>query len=127
MLTVTAALELIVKSVQPFEISRIPLENAQGLTLAQSVNSSTDLPAFDKSIVDGYAVISSDLDQGLVTLRIIDVVTAGNVSSRRVQSGEAIQIMTGAPLPDGADAVVKVEDTKREAQEVSIKIGRAHV
>jgi molybdopterin molybdotransferase len=92
-----------------------------GLTLAENVNSATDLPQFDKSIVDGYAVVSTDLQSGSATLRVIDLVTAGNVSTSRVESGSAIQIMTGAPLPDGSDAVIKVEETNRVGLDVTIE------
>lgn len=71
--------------------------------------------------MDGYAVRSGDLATGQATLRVIEVITAGQVPTQHVGPGEAAQIMTGAPLPEGADAVVKVEDTQRDNQLVVIQ------
>ena len=70
--------------------------------------------------MDGYAVRSADLTTGSAALVVIDIITAGQTSTKRIESGQAIQIMTGAPIPDGADAVVKVEDTARDGERVSI-------
>ncbi|WP_010586125.1 molybdopterin molybdotransferase MoeA [Schlesneria paludicola] len=120
MLTVTQALEQIRESVIPFEVSEHPLESALGLTLGEDVHSTVDSPPFDKSLMDGYAVRISDVESGSATLRVIELVTAGQVPQHTVNWGEATQIMTGAPLPAGADIVIKVEETQRQGDHVTI-------
>ena len=123
MLTVAQAIEKLLTTVAPKEIEDVPLERTLGLTLAADVFSSSDSPPFDKALMDGYAVNSADLSTGRARLRVIEVVTAGQIPSQTVHSGEAIQIMTGAPLPAGTDAVVKVEETQRQADCVVISTG----
>ena len=120
MLTVADALNKILATVSPFAITETALEHANGLTLAENVHSPGDLPAFDKSLMDGYAVRLPDVGTGKATLRVVDVVTAGRVSTRSLAPGESIQIMTGALLPQGADLVVKVEETQRDGDLVMI-------
>lgn len=112
MLTVAEALALVSQTVQPFEIEARPLSDALGLVLAQSVMADIDSPPFDKSLMDGYAVRSSDIRSGMRELDIVDEVTAGRTPTCSVDVGQATRIMTGAPLPIGADAVIKVEDTE---------------
>ncbi|HUY86438.1 MAG TPA: molybdopterin molybdotransferase MoeA, partial [Acidimicrobiales bacterium] len=88
---------------------------AFGLTLADSANALIDVPAFANSAMDGYAVIASDVAGAPVKLRVVGTILAGPVTSRsdalRVTQGCAIRVMTGAPIPDGADSVVMVERT----------------
>jgi len=124
MLTVDAALQKILDTVASFEPQPIPLDDALGLILADDVISDVDSPPFDKALMDGYAVRAADVADGSATLRVVDEVTAGQVAQRSVQPGEAIRIMTGAPLPDGADAVVRVEDTRFDdaAQTVALSV-----
>lgn len=120
MLTVNEAIEQIITTVAPFPVSQAPLNDAIGLTLAHDIHSNTDLPPFDKALMDGYAVRSADVPNGTASLSIIDVVTAGQISAKHIESGQAIQIMTGAPIPQGADAVVKIEETTGDSDRVSI-------
>jgi molybdopterin molybdotransferase len=87
--------------------------DADGLVLAADVVAAEQVPPFDNSAVDGYAVIAADTAVTPVELAVVDEVAAGASSSRVLQRGEAIRIMTGAPLPAGADAVVMVEVTGR--------------
>ncbi|MCA9213478.1 MAG: molybdopterin molybdotransferase MoeA, partial [Planctomycetales bacterium] len=79
--------------------------------LAEDITADVDSPPHRKSLVDGYAVQSKDLSSGHATLQVVEEVFAGQVPTRSLASGEATRIMTGAPLPDGADAVAMVEDT----------------
>jgi molybdopterin molybdotransferase len=79
--------------------------------LADDVHSPLDLPPFDNSAMDGYAVRAQDTASAPVTLRVVDDIPAGRASTREIQIGEAARIMTGAPMPSGADAVVPVELT----------------
>lgn len=92
-----------------------PLNDAVGRILAQNVAAGHDQPPFPRSPLDGYAVRSGDIAEAgketPVKMKVIDEVTAGHVSGKYVESGMAVRIMTGAPIPDGADCVVKQEDT----------------
>jgi molybdenum cofactor synthesis domain-containing protein len=91
----------------------LPLDAAVGLVLADPVVAGEDVPSFANSAVDGYAVRADDVAAVPVTLRVVDEVAAGASSDKIVSAGEAIRIMTGAPMPAGADAAVMVEDTER--------------
>lgn len=89
----------------------VPLADALGLVTAAPVAAAHDVPPFTNSAMDGYAVRAADTTAAPVRLSVLEDVPAGSVAGERVREGSAIKIMTGAPLPDGADAVVKVEDT----------------
>ena len=99
---------------------RVPLEEAAGLALAEQIVARHDLPPFANSAMDGYAVIAADVANPPVVLPVIEDVAAGSVPTQVVVPGVATKIMTGAPLPEGADAVVKVEDTEPGDGEVRI-------
>ncbi len=100
-----------------------PLADCNGLVLAEDVIASHDVPPFDNSAMDGYAVRSQDVATTPITLIVIEDVPAGSVPTRTVGPGESIKIMTGAPMPEGADAIVKVEDTEPGEASVSILVG----
>jgi molybdopterin molybdotransferase len=121
MLTISDAFERLLASVAPLEPVLLPLADSLGLILAEDVAAADDSPPFDKSLMDGYAVRSADLTAGSTTLLVVDVITAGKVPTTAVHSGQAIQIMTGAPLPEGADAVIKVEETVRNGDQVTVR------
>ena len=82
--------------------------------LAEDVVADIDLPPFRKALMDGYAVRSRDIAQGTSRLRVVERIVAGQVPKLAVGPGEASEIMTGAPLPDGADAIVIVEHSRLE-------------
>ncbi|MEQ1506790.1 MAG: gephyrin-like molybdotransferase Glp, partial [Myxococcota bacterium] len=103
----------------------IGLEAAYGRILAAELRAGIDVPSWDNSAMDGYAVRAADTADGEVALRLLDVVGAGSVSAAVVAPGTAIGIMTGAPMPDGADAVVMVEDTDGAREGVVRIRGRA--
>ena len=88
-------------------------EKAGGLVLASPVIAAEVVPPFDNTAVDGYAVRSQDVSNAPVELRVVAELAAGAAPSVPVGAGEAIRIMTGAPIPEGADAVVMVEDSER--------------
>src|SRR5262245_12444452 len=113
------AVRLIMDAATPIErIDRVPLLDADGRVAAHDVISSVDVPPFDRAAMDGYAVVAEDTfgssPQSPQTLRCVDRVFTSQVPMRRVERGLCIEIATGAPMPDGADAVVMVEETERE-------------
>ena len=112
MLTVDQALDAIVAEVTRPAPIRLPLGKALGLVLAEDVHSDVDSPPFDKALMDGYAVRAADVKTGRAELRLLEEVMAGQVPRRTVEAGTGTRIMTGAPIPDGADAVVRIEDTQ---------------
>jgi len=114
MLTPTEAAKLIVEHCAPLPPERRPLKEALDLVLAEDVASPIDLPAWDNSAMDGYAVRAADVagatrERG-ATLRVIESVPAGRFPERTITAGTATRIFTGAPLPAGADSVIRQED-----------------
>ncbi|MGA1076245.1 MAG: molybdopterin molybdenumtransferase MoeA, partial [Ilumatobacteraceae bacterium] len=91
----------------------VPFEEAVGLVLAADVVAEELVPPFDNTAVDGYAVIAADTAVVPVELDVVGEVAAGAATDRVLARGEVIRIMTGAPIPAGADAIVMVEDTER--------------
>jgi molybdopterin molybdotransferase len=98
----------------------MPVRSAVGCAVARDYFAPNDYPPFDRSFMDGYAVRSCDLPEGKGRLAIAGEVLAGRVFSGTVQAGETVKIMTGAPVPEGADAVVPVEHTHADGRWVSI-------
>lgn len=92
---------------------RVGLERAGGRVLAEDATAGHDVPPFPNSAMDGFAVLASDVAAPPVTLTVLEDVPAGSVATQPVKPGTAIKIMTGAPMPEGADTVVKVEVTRQ--------------
>src|SRR5438477_2578479 len=111
LLTVDDALERILARVAPLAPRNVPLLDAVGRTLAEDIVADRDIPPFRNSAMDGYAVRGADVAAAPARLRVVGAVAAGGMPTRGVEAGEAMRIMTGAPMPDGADTVVRVEDT----------------
>jgi molybdopterin molybdotransferase len=111
MLTVEEAIGAILAHVTRPSTTRVPLSAGLGLVLAEDAVCDLDSPPFDKALMDGFAVRAADVPAGRATLHVIDEVMAGQVSQKSVGPGQAVRIMTGAPIPAGADAVVPVERT----------------
>jgi molybdopterin molybdotransferase len=113
MLTVAEAQSLILRQTESLAPETVPLAPAAlGLVLAEDATSDLDSPPHDKSMMDGYAVRSGDLAGGRATLTVLEEITAGRTPTHAVGPGQASRIMTGAPVPPGADAVVVVEHTR---------------
>ncbi len=98
----------------------VPLARALGLVLAEAVHADMDLPPFRKSFMDGYALRTADLEGGVGRHAVAGVVAAGQPPGQHCEAGQAWQIMTGAAVPDGADAVQMVEKTRRPGDWVEI-------
>lgn len=111
-LEVDQALALVMERAESLPPIVMPIRDALGLVLAEDVISRVDSPPFDKAQMDGYAVVAADLAAGPVELEVLAELTAGDAPRQRVVPGAAMRIMTGAPLPDGADTVVALEHTE---------------
>ncbi len=120
MLTVEEALKAVLAHAAPLPPRAATLAEALGCTLAEDVTADIDLPPFAKALMDGYAVRASDLAGADRRLAVGEEITAGMTPTRPIGPREAASIMTGAPIPDGADAVVMVERTRREGDSVLI-------
>ncbi len=110
MLSVADALARIVETVTSLPIVSVPVLDALGRVLAADIRADLDSPPFDKALMDGFAVRAGDIASSLCELAIIEEVTAGRVPQLPVSAGQATRIMTGAMIPTGADAVIKIED-----------------
>jgi molybdopterin molybdotransferase len=118
--TVDDARTRILARITPLDHVEMPLLDALGFVLAEPVVAAEDLPAFRSSAMDGYAVRGEDV-RVPTTLRVVGTVAAGAMPDRSVGPGEAMRIMTGAPVPEGADTVVRVEDTDNGDAHVAIR------
>ena len=122
LLTLEEAWEIIAGEVVAPGSENVPIGDAARRVLAAPVVASDDYPAFDKAMMDGFAVRSADCDGEETTLRVVGLAPAGSESSASLQPGEAIRINTGAPVPAGADAVVMVEQTSPSEDDASVVI-----
>ena len=114
------ALSRILAAVPTLPTVEVALLDALGLVLAEDVRADLDVPPFRNSAMDGYAVRGDDVASAPVKLRVVGQIAAGTFPDRSIAQGEAMRIMTGAPLPDGADTVVRVEDTDNANDVVTI-------
>jgi molybdopterin molybdotransferase len=133
MIEYTEARALVVSAARALPAEKIPLSGALDRTLARDVKAREDIPPFTKATMDGYAVRAADTGPaaaaakdasgalGPVELRIVEDLPAGRLARRALGPGQAARIMTGAPLPPGADAVVMVEDTERSDRGVVVR------
>jgi len=127
-ISVEQALDKILNYVDVLEDEQSPILDCLGQVLAEDVYSSINVPPLDNSAMDGYAVQSRDTrgasKQSPRFLRVIDTVSAGSIAGCEVEPGTAVRIMTGAPIPKGADSVVRFEDTdETQRQGSSTEIG----
>jgi len=127
-LGVAEASARILAGIEPLGAERVALLDAASRVLATPVVSPLTLPAWDNSAMDGYAVRAADIETARedapVSLRVLESVQAGEFPSRQVEAGTAIRIMTGAPVPEGADSVVRVEDTNGATDVVVVTSAR---
>lgn len=127
-LSVAEAQRRILEAVVPLPEERVPLTEAAGRALAEELRADATLPPWDNAGMDGYAVRSDDVRGASparpVPLRVRGLVRAGEAPAHPIEAGEAIRIMTGAPVPEGADSVVRVEDTDAESTPGTVRILR---
>ena len=118
------ARELLLSSVLPVGTERIPLSQCGGRILAQDLTAQENIPSFDRSPYDGYALRSEDTAAAAkdapVTLRVLEEIPAGAVPTKTVIPETAAKVLTGAPIPDGADAVIMYEKTEFTKEYVTL-------
>lgn len=120
MITVDEALNTVLGQVEMLGVETVSLEQAHCRILAEDVRADIDLPPFDRARMDGYAVRSEDVTTAPVSLNLIGEIAAGARFYGKLNPGEAVKIFTGAPIPEGADSVQKVEVTHSHGQTVEI-------
>ncbi|BDI32219.1 molybdopterin molybdenumtransferase MoeA [Capsulimonas corticalis] len=129
MLSYDDAIARILAQISPSTPVSVPILQSLGHTLAEDIHTQSPLPPFDNSAMDGYAVVGADAGNASVetpvALALLDTIAAGGDVAVRVTPGHAAPIMTGAPMPAGADTVVPVEDTKRVGDGVWVLEGAA--
>ena len=125
LITPERALRIILSHVWPLKAHAAAMEEALGCFLAQDVRSDRDQPPADRSAMDGYAVIAADLRAAPARLRLIGEVAAGSGGSLGVRRGSCAAILTGGNVPPGADAVVPLEQTDRDGEEVVFHVSPA--
>jgi molybdopterin molybdotransferase len=123
--TVSDAVARIIAGIKPLGVERVPLLDALGRVLASPILSPLTLPAWDNSAMDGYALRAADVESATesspVTLAVLETVAAGAFPTRAVEAGSCTRIMTGAPLPEGVDTVIRLEDTDGGTERVAIR------
>ncbi|HKE86991.1 MAG TPA: gephyrin-like molybdotransferase Glp [Vicinamibacterales bacterium] len=117
--TVKAALDWLDTQLRTLDVEDVPLRHAAGRVLASSIASDIDIPGFDRATMDGYAVIADSTEGATgynrVPLTVVGDAMPGSPFGRAIVTGEAVRIMTGAPMPNGSDAVVPAESVETDA------------
>ncbi len=126
MIEMDDAIRIVMENTQLIDCTTVDLMDALGYVLAEDVQSDINMPPFDKATMDGYALQGADIASASgntpVVLEVIEEIPAGTVPQKRVGPGQAARIMTGAPVPQGADTVIMVEDTESEAQGQKVRV-----
>ncbi len=124
MISADEALQIVLDNVAPLGVERVAIVDALGRMLAEEIHSSRDIPGFDNSAMDGYAVRAADIakasESNPVKLKVVETIGAGQMPTRAVKAGEAVRTMTGAPIAEGADAIIQVERTRGGGDSVEI-------
>lgn len=120
MIPVSKALKIISRETKTLGVERVALEGAIGRLLAENIVADSDLPPFDRSQMDGYAVKAADTTGAPLTLRLVGESAAGRGWRKVLKAGEAVRIMTGAAVPAGADAVQKLEVAHEDGGTVTL-------
>ena len=120
MIRISKAIGIVKRETKPLGAETVRLSDTVGRILAENILADTDMPPFDRSQMDGYAVIANDTLTAPVELRIVGESAAGHGWHRKLKRGEAIRIMTGAPVPRGADAIQRIELTNEADENVTV-------
>ena len=134
MLSVEEARENILSKFSKLETEKTPILKSLGSVISEDIFSEIDVPPWNNSAMDGYAVIKNDLlnasEENLIFLKVVEEIAAGQIPNKTLINGETSRIMTGAPIPQNADAVVPFEDTneleRKSLKKIGIKINVDH-
>lgn len=125
MIPITEAQQFVLDGCEALAASPVPSPEALGLVTAEAIRSEELVPPFDNTAVDGYAVQAGDTTNAPVTLTVIGAIAAGEAPALTLGAGQAVRIMTGAPLPDGCDGVVMVENTVASDDGTTVQVNAA--
>ena len=114
------AIAMVLDTTPQLNSVKVSIKKAAGMALRKPIRGDRPLPPFNRSAMDGYAVKCADFKNGVAKIIVAGVLEAGNEWKGRLKKGEGVKIMTGAPLPDGAEAVVKVEHSRRAGNNVEL-------
>ena len=120
MIELEEALELVLTRIQPVETECVSITEAYKRVLARNVTAKIAMPPFARSPLDGYAYLAAAGDPQPLKLNVVSEIPAGTLSERVIVLGEAAKIFTGAPIPPGANCVVRMEDTEQVGDDVKI-------
>lgn len=130
MISVEEALKKILAAISPLGLEKVNILDALGRVIGEEVYAGRAIPPKDSSAMDGYALRAGETrgasEKAPLILEVIEEIPAGTIPERRIGPGQAARIMTGAPLPEGADAVVRLEDTRKEGGQVAILVEVEH-
>ena len=124
MISVDEALKGILEAISPLELEKVNILDALGRVIGEDIYAGRAIPPKDNSAMDGYALRAVDT-RGTspgkpIFLDVVEDIPAGSIPEKRIEPGQAARIMTGAPLPEGADAVIRMEDTRKEETRVAL-------
>ena len=122
MIIIQEALRIVLTNLPELRSEEVPFQLALRHVLAEDIRARYDVPRFDRSAMDGFAVLSDDVKQAPVELDFVGEIRAGGGVSKMLKPGEAMAIMTGAPVPAGADAVQMVEHARRSSDGSKVTI-----
>jgi molybdopterin molybdotransferase len=124
MISVEEARKTILESIFPLGLEKVNILDALGRVIGEDIHAGRNIPPKDNSAMDGYALRAGDTrgasPEGPIRFEVIEEIPAGSIPQKRVGPGQAARIMTGAPIPEGADAVVQMEDTRKGETDVTV-------
>lgn len=114
MITYRQAQEIVIQQARSFGQEKVTLDEAYGRVLAEKIRADRDYPPFHRATMDGYAIRYDDWEKGLRQFKVVEIIYAGGAATKPIGAGECYKIMTGAPVPPDADAVIRREDTDEQ-------------
>lgn len=124
MISVDEALKRILEAISPLGLEKVNILDALGRVIGEDIHAGRAIPPKDNSAMDGYALRAADTlgtsPEKPVILDVVEDIPAGSIPRKRIEPGQAARIMTGAPLPEGADAVIRMEETRKEGDRVAL-------
>ena len=122
MISLQEAKELVLAQAHSFGKEQVQLDDAAGRVLSQSIVADRDYPPFNRATMDGIAINMTDWENGIRSFAVAEIIYAGGISTKNLNVGECYKIMTGSSVPSGANAVIRIEDTKEQKNRLSITV-----